>query len=38
MVKKMEENRRVTSIYATPRLKFTAVEKSMFCKVARDAG
>lgn len=37
-MKQTEENRRVVNFDTIPSLKFTAVEKIVFCKVARDAG
>lgn len=38
LMKQTEENRRVVNFDTIPSLKFTAVEKIVFCKVARDGG
>lgn len=37
-MKHTEENGTVGNSYAIPSLKFTAVEKIIFCKVAKDDG
>jgi len=37
LMKQMEQNSRVANIRAIPHLKFTVVEKIIFCEVARDA-